>query len=331
MADLLTGGPPDRRPRRTTWLLAAGVILAAGGAVAALWYMRVGTPETAHPRRDTTPATAAGPGPSAGYCDEGRAGEVTQGGPSPGQAVGLVIDGASPGTVLDRRDASAATGPLALVVRRLDGSLGRHGAVVTFPVDETPSGRSVTISGASGRATPDQVVWPVAGGYARVRGDLGEPALVAIASATQVVANRPVVHLPSGFRVASTGPYRSPHIREVRYEGGRLGTSPTVGGLVYTGVASLAGFEDQLYAMSDTDCGTVHGQPVIVSTLGGGNGTLAWQIAPGLVGYVGYSGGNLSGNVVRALHGLAEQTRPLDARQWQAIKPQVIDQRNDFG
>lgn len=244
----------------------------------------------------------------------------------------MVIAGASPlDGALDRRDSSAASGPWAVVVRRLDGSLGRHGAVVTFPVDVTGSGRPVSIGGVSGRATSGEVVWAIGGTHARVRGDLGEKALLSIAAATQVVANRPTVHPPGGYQVASSGPYRSPDIREVRYDGGRLASSRILGGLVYTGVAALGGFEDRLYATTDTRCGTVHGRSAVVSTVGGGNGTLAWQVAPGLVGYVGYSGSDLTGAVLGAVRRLAEMTRPLNSRQWQATHPQVSDQRNDFG
>lgn len=186
------------------------------------------------------------------------------------------------------------------------------------------------VGGASGRAGAGEVNWAIAGAHDRVRGDLGEAALVAIAANTRVVGNRPVLHPLAGYTVAGSGPYRPPYIREARYNGAQFTSTPSLAGLIYTGVLSGGGFEDQLYASSGVNCGTVHGQPAVVSTVLGGNGTLAWQAAPGLVAYVGYSGSDLTGDVLGAVRRLAERTRPLDDQQWHATNPQVIDQRNDL-
>lgn len=252
--------------------------------------------------------------------------------PQPARSLAAVTVAPPPrGGTLDRRDLTAAAGPWAVVVRRLDGSLGRHGAVVTFPAETAGAGQPVTVGGAHGLASTGELTWAVAGAHARVRGDLGEPALVAIAAGTRVVAHRPSVRPPAGFRVISTGPYRSPHVREVRYDGSQLDDTGTLHGLLYTGVVGEGGFEDQLYRASVVSCGTVHGQPAVLSAVSGGNGTLAWQAAPGLVAYVGYSGDYLIGDVLRTVQRLANNSRTLDTRQWQATEPQVIDERNDPG
>jgi len=190
------------------------------------------------------------------------------------------------------------------------------------------TGRPVPVGQALGRSTAGEVNWPVAGAHARVRGNVDQSALLAIASGTRIVARRPVVKVPVGYRVAASGPYRSPHVHEVRYDGSRA--HPRLSGLLYTGVASVAGFEDQLYATAVTDCGTVSGHAAVVSAIGGGNGALAWETAPGLVGYVGYSGSELTGPVLAAIDLLARQSQPIDDREWQATSPQIINQRNDW-
>lgn len=239
----------------------------------------------------------------------------------------LVLTAASPGSTLDRWDKAADSGPWAVVVRRRDGALGRHSAVVTFPATGSAAGREVAVGGVTGRASPGEVSWPVAGAHARIRGDLQASVLVAIASAMRVEAGRPAVRPPAGYTVVSEGPYRSRHIREVRYEGSRF---EGLGGLVYTGVADLGGFEDQLYTMSVTNCGAVRGRPAVASTVGGGNGTLAWEVAPGLVGYLGLSSAPVEGPVLGAMYRLTNRTRIIDDRGWRATRPQVVGQRNDF-
>ena len=331
VADVLSGGASEAKRLLPRWVYAVAVALAAVVAVA-VWYQREGphaAPSAPRAQTGAVPAPVA-PGPPIS-CNQAPSGSVPQAPLSGRSPAALVIGAVRAGATLDRRDLAAAAGPWAVVVRRSDGSLGRHGAVVTFPVSASATGRPVTVGGVSGRAIAGQVTWPIAGERARVRGDLGETALVAIAANTRVVGHRPVVQPPAGYTVASSGPYRSPDIREVRYDGANLPGIPTLPGLVYTDVASVGGFEDLLYATSAARCGTVHGQPAVVSSVGGGNGTLAWQVAPGLVGYVGYSGDNLTGDVLSALHRLAEQTRILETPQWKDTEPQVVDQVNDFG
>ncbi|WP_406070420.1 hypothetical protein [Micromonospora sp. NBC_01638] len=247
---------------------------------------------------------------------------------------GLLIDRvpAEVGSTLEQCDRTAVNGPWTVVVRRPDGSLGRSGAVVTFPVGAPKVGHSVGVGAVIGRAEGGMVEWPIAGAYARIRGDLSEAELIAIAARTTVVAGRPVVHQPAGYAVVSTGPHRSLTIHQVRYGSARVGEQEALGsGLTYTGVTSGGGFEDQLYAARTDDAGPVHGRQAVVSIELGGNATLAWEPAPGIVAYVGYSGPQLDEEAVAALRRLAERTRVLTSSEWRATNPQIIDQINEPG
>jgi hypothetical protein len=204
--------------------------------------------------------------------------------------------------------------------------------VVTFPVDPPAGGRPVAVDGATGSAATGFVVWPVGGAHARIRGDLDEAALVAIAAATSVVAGRPVVLPPAGYRVVTSGPYRSPSIHELRFGSARVGERDALGnGLTYTGLTSGGGFEDQLYAVHTDDGGSVDGRPAVVSPVFGGNATLAWEPAPGVVAYVGYSGSEIGPAAIAALQRLAAQTRPFTDAEWRAAGPQTVDQVNQPG
>jgi len=249
---------------------------------------------------------------------------------------GLLIDraaaglGSNPG--LERCDRTAVDGPWTVVVRRPDGSFGKHGAIVTFPVGAPTAARCVDVDGVIGKAESGMVTWPVAGAYARIRGDLGEAELIAIAARTTVVTGRPAVDPPVGYAVVSTGPYRPPTIHEARYSSAVVGATAALGdGLTYTGVTSGGGFEDQLYAVHTDNGGLVNGRPAVVSPVFGGNATLAWEPAPGVVAYVGYSGSPLDDNAIAALQRLAGQARALTGTEWQATHPQTIDQINEPG
>jgi hypothetical protein len=341
MADVITGGPDRPRgiPRR--WLLLVGIPLVASVAVAGLAVLARADhpgPARAVPAATTpaptTPAEAAPTGgtPRATLLPCGAGGPATR--PSAQAVAGQVIEGVdlSSGGTLERRDLTAAAGPWTVVVRRAGGSLGMHGAVVTFPVGAPSDGRPVTVGSAIGRAADTMIVWPMAGAYARVRGDLGEPELAAIAARTTVRAGQPTVRPAKGYAVVSTGPYRPPSIYEVRYGSVELGAQATLGpGLTYTGVTSGGGFEDQLYATQAEPAGRVAGRPAVVSPVFGGNATLAWEPAPGVIAYVGYSGAMLDSDAVATLRCLAGRTRMLTRPEWDATRPAVLDQVNEPG
>jgi hypothetical protein len=326
--EVLDAGPD--RPRRSlprplrVGLVLGALVLAGGVAVASV----VGGSEP--DARPATASTVATPPPATVTC----APDATSSNPQPGgegqgrdRPVSAVVIGTTcAATTLNRLDTTAGKGPWTVVVRRADGSLGRHGAVVTFPVQPPENApRSPTASAGS-------VVWPVAGGYARIRGDLGRAALLSIARRTTVVHGRPVVRPPAGTTVIVSEPYRPREVHEVRYGDSRvLGAAGAALGFVYTGVLRGGGFEDQVFAGHPRAAGTVHGSPAVVSTVMGGNATLAWSPQPGVVAYVGYSGSSLDDDAVHALGCLARRTRTLTEAQWRAAAPFVSAQTNDFG
>jgi hypothetical protein len=75
-------------------------------------------------------------------------------------------------------------------------------------------------------------------------------------------------------------------------------------------MTSGGGFEDQIYAVHTDTGGLVNGKPAVVSSVFGGNGTLAWEPTPGLVAYVGYSGAPLDDKAITALQRLAARAAP---------------------
>jgi hypothetical protein len=243
----------------------------------------------------------------------------------------VVLGRPEPGGTLTRSDPLASRGPWTVVVRRRDGSLARHGAVVTFPVDPI-AGRAVARGRLRGTAAYRSVVWPLAGAHARIRGDLGRAALLAIAGRTSLVKGRPAVRPPRGYVATGPLPYRPSEVHEVRYgDRGGLGAYGTRLGFIYTGVLRAGGFEDQLYVRGAESAGSVHRWPAVASTLMGGNATLAWSPVPGVVAYVGYSGVTYDAAARSALGCLARRSRPLGEAQWRATVPAVVPQRNEIG
>jgi hypothetical protein len=315
---------------RRRWLLVAGVVALAGAALAG--FLAAGRGAVAPSPTPRGTGVPAAPDPSS-PCPPGPPGPTAGHGPAGPDLAGLLIDPARvPATgALERCDRSAGGGQWTVVLRRPGGSLGRHGAVVTYPFPAPPGGDNgtlVNIAGVTGVASSGAVTWPLAGGYARVRGDLSQAELVAVAAGTGAVGGRPVVHPPAGLTVVSTGPYRPPSIHEVRYLATELGEQAALGdGLVYTGVTTGGGFEDRLYAQH---AGLDASRPGVVSTVLGGNATLAWEPAPGIVAYVGYSGAPLTPAAAAALERLARRAVLLTTAQWRALHPQTVEAVNDF-
>jgi hypothetical protein len=248
---------------------------------------------------------------------------------------GLALMGHRGDAFLTRSDpAAVAGGAWTVVVRQTGGSLGRGGAVVTYPAptnDFTDIGAPIRVGSVTGTAGRGFILWPLGNGHARIRGDLPQADLVHIAEFTMLLSGLlPEVRPTEGFRVIARGPSRLPLIHEVRYSSADLGLMPALGdGLIYTGMTSGGGFEDALYAAGVTPAGTVHGSPAVLSSVEGGNATLAWEPYAGVVAYVGWSGAEMSTKAITALRALAASSYTLTPSQWLATKPDLVEQEND--
>ena len=138
--DVITFGP--ERPRRAArWLVAAGLAAIVLASVAVLAFRDelrprpVGREPDREPGREPDRLVRAAARPSTPARHACRsAGDNAR---RPWRAVaGLRIDqSGAAGSGLDRCDRTAVDGPWTVVVRRPGGSLGRQGAVVTFPAD----------------------------------------------------------------------------------------------------------------------------------------------------------------------------------------------------
>ncbi|WP_157852815.1 hypothetical protein RFN58_34925 [Streptomyces iakyrus] len=325
MSEILSGGPerPPWRPPRWLVMAAVAVVTIAALVVSLIVANGEDAPQSAKPRSSPSLSSPTGvPTP------DGPNASVRQ-----DETPGLLINGVALGQgSLNRHDRRADAGPWTVTVRRSDGSLARNGAVVTFPVSKPRVGRPIRIGDASGWNRSGEIIWPVSGADARVRGDLPRPQLVGIAAATTVSSGRPKVRAPSGFSVVSTGAARPHLLREARYGSDEVGEAGELsGGLTFTGVARCGGIEDRLYAVGTQPAGRVRGKPAVVTSGLVGNAVLAWEPEPGVVAYVGYSGAPLDRGAIGALRRLAERTRLLSSRQWQETRPATVDQVNDFG
>ncbi|XVU29502.1 hypothetical protein ACQPZJ_21235 [Actinoplanes sp. CA-054009] len=297
MTDVVSFGPdkPPWRPSRR--LVVAGVVVLL--ALVAGWaLLNRGGPSPVTPVAvDPSSCTASAPVPSLGVPSA-----VT--GASP---VAIVIEGAChPGAGLDRRDDTAGAGPWTIVVRRPGGSLGRDGAVITYPVASSATARGVVVKALGGE-------------HVRVRGDLPAADLRALADRVRLSGGRPVVTPPAGLSVVASGTYRPASVHEVRYGTAELGEQDVLGGgLTFTGVAAAGGYEDHLYATGS------------LSSVFGGNGAIAWEPKPGLIAFIGYSGALRGEATDEALKRLAGRARAINGDGWRAMSPTVAVQSNDI-
>lgn len=301
--DTISHGPEERPAARRRWLVPAGVLVVATAMLAGLAVHHRSSGASAPP--DQVP---------------------------PEQMVALALPRADAfGHTVDLRDGASGQGPWTVVVRRRGGSLGQHGAVVTYPVPARTAGTAVRVGAIAGRAGRHTISWPIGGKHARIRGDLDRAELLALAGRTSVVDGRPRVRAPAGFAVVAGGPYRSRHVREVQYGQAELVAAGRLDGTVVTGVARGGGFEDRLYATGVTDRLRVHGRPAVVSRVGAGSGTLAWEPVPGVVAFVGYAGVPLDGMARALLHQLARRAVPIGRDRWLATHPKILAGPGGFG
>ena len=252
------------------------------------------------------------------------------------------------GQSVQTRDTGAESGPWSIIVRRSDGSLGRHGAVITYPVAAVRSLSTVHIgripgSGASGSRTAGNatighvdalggIVWPIDGKFARIRGDLGRSTLAALAARVSIRNQHPaMIAAPAHYRVIAAEPYRAPIVTQSRYTDSLRVDSGPIDGLIYCGVVIRgASFEDGLFAATRSPAAEIGGHPAITSTVGGGSGTIAWEAAPGIVVFVGFSGGLTASAAVPSLLDLARRGRLLGHAQWTATHPVTNRGDNDY-
>jgi hypothetical protein len=137
--------------------------------------------------------------------------------------------------------------------------------------------------------------------------------------------------LPPNWEVVGRGPARPPSVREARYGCEPLGEGEALGaGLCYAALTDLVPFEAALYRDGSTPGPVVAGRPTVVSHVGGGNATLAWELTPGRVAFVGYSGSAFGAAQEAALARLAARARAVSPPAWAASRPQVVAQRLEW-
>jgi hypothetical protein len=318
---------PDAPPRRSSGLTFVGLLV--GAILVTVLIGQLSSPDPS-PRPPTAVATTApdllsGPAPDKPIGVESiKRCPVQLGGLTLGDHRQIA------GSALVRWDCNALKGPWSVVIRATGGSLGVDAAVVTFPVAQVRSGTPLTRpQGAVWRPDEQVLVWPLAGSHAQIVGDLGQAELADLAMTITVAAGKP--HLPAldGFTAAPTITYRPPVVHEMRYGTNDLGHASTLGGgLVHTGVMSGAEFESMAFESHAKPAGFVRGKPAIYSDVQGGNGTLAWESAPGQVAYIGYSGAETSARAIEALRAMADKGRLLTPAQWEAKDRYSVDAKS---
>lgn len=254
------------------------------------------------------------------------------GGPS---IAGAGPDQSYPAGTIERVDDDREPGPWTVVLRQPGSGLGGSGVTITYPVTLPPGmtpdlGRSDDRGGIHRTALyrplgPDRLALVTGSG------SLPDGELSRVADAVGVLDGRLVVadgllHGAQPYELVAAGLTRPAVVAEARYGCDSLGESEVLGALCYAGLTTSPGFESALYQVGFAVSGDVNGAPAVVSTVGGGNATLSWEIQPGVIAYVGYSGAGLGPDQVEALHRLAARFVLLDPAAWAATEPQAIPQ-----
>ncbi len=238
---------------------------------------------------------------------------------------------------LERVDQEAAAGAWTVVVRRPGGTLGEGSAAVTYPVSAPPSADGRLVVSDFQGVHRARLVRDVGPGRVEVAAaGLSDRDVTTLADNVDIVDGRPVVadRLLTGdraYELVAYGPDRPPVVAEARYGCDSLGESDVLGGLCYAGLSTSSGFVAALYGYAGFTPGPdLGGRPTAVSGVGGGNGTLAWEIRPGVIAYVGYSGAGMGPDQIAALHRLASRFELLSPDAWAATEPQVVEQSNGW-
>ena len=246
---------------------------------------------------------------------------------------GLVINGSAGqsyrASTLDRVDNDPDHASQSVVVRASDGSIAARTAVITFRPNLAPD----STGGYLVRSFDGVYTRHLAGGAIIVRSvALADFEAMALAHAAQMVDGRLVVAIPPAlpnFSVIASGSWRPDSAREARYGCADLGEVETQG-LCYAGLTFSPGFQDALIQAGFTPGPLVQGHPSVVSTVGGGSATLAWEPRPGVIAYIGYSANPNAADTTDDMARLAERARFLSPDEWTATEPQVISQSNQW-
>lgn len=323
MADIEDWEPPEDADADSARPSAGRLLGILGLAVVALLAVNLltGGGPTGGPARPMPTASAASAGPAAYTPPPPLPIGVDSTHRCPQDLGGLALGGdpRPSGVALQRwqcQDEEVARS--AIVVRRAAGGwLGHLGAVVTWPL----TGREAAATGLT--PSPDrsrrQLVWPLAGGLARVRGDLPEDDLIAIARRVTERDTELSLVPPPGLVVVLRGRYAAQLVQELRYSPQAVGVTTTLGydGPVFTGLQGGAALEDGLYAARARVVGDVGGLPAMLGPFA--TAVVAWEVEPGRVAYVGYGSQRTSDGVVGALLALARGSRLLTQPQFQAL------------
>jgi hypothetical protein len=232
---------------------------------------------------------------------------------------------------LARVDPEAAEGPQAVVVRDRDGNIADRTAVVIYETGAPPAEPTFRTNPRTDVIT---FVDDREEGRIVVRGiGLSEDDITAIADSTTIVDGQPVVtNTPelANFEITAADSLRPRRTHESRYGCDALGEQAALGALCYAGLTTGPGFQAALYGADFRPGPDVNGHLTVVSTVGGGNGTLAWEPTPGLIAYVGYSGSSLGEEQIEAMARLAARATISPPEAWQATQPQVVTQNNGW-
>lgn len=255
---------------------------------------------------------------------------------------GLILADAGPdvsfpaGTI-ERHDSSAGEGSQTLVLRRPGGDLSQGTVVVSYPWSFAPGpdGEPQSWKGEQVGQTGLTRSLGAVGRIQFVAIDVSSEELLRLADAVVVEDGRPIFRPelfvgPGSWRPVAAGPSRAPLVAEARYGCDSLGEADALGAMCYVAVTASPGFEAALLAQTYQPGPEVDGRPSAVSTVGGGSGTLAWELEPGVIAYVGYSGNVLGPDQVAALGRLAQRVERLDPEAWASTRPQVGEQKNDW-
>lgn len=306
---------PQKPPARSSGLTLVGLL--AGAVLVAIALGQLSpepSPRTPAVALTTVPEPSATPAPDVPIgVDSIRRCQVRLGGLMLGDHL------SPPGSALERWQCDALQGPWSVVIRATRGTFGVHSAVVTYPVDRTGTGLpSTRPPDGVWYPSSQKLVWPIGSSLAQIVGDVGQSTLENLATRVSVEGGKPHFKGQAGFVVSASMLFGAPVVHEMRYGAKDLGHQRVLGdGLVFTGVTSGASFESLAFESRAKASGVVRGKPAIYTEGQGGNGSLAWQEAPGLVHYIGYSGKASSAGAIEALRALASKARLLTPAQWQ--------------